>query len=186
MDRAAHPEGRGVPISAKIPKNSELVVLESRAPREDESTSRSLHEAVVRRLITDHQRTVNQILAQYESELSRAKLKLDELADWRVFTVQEKLLQGEIDRGKLHLDALKDQTKLLETEVKRFDETRKLLTQQVAEARADLAAANNHRTQAVPEVTDGARAMALLMIDGQMMDGRSRLRALEERLHITL
>ena len=185
-NRTEHPEGPGVTIGAKIPKSSEVVVLESRATKQDGATHRSLHEAVAQRLIRDHQRTADQIVKQYESELSRATLKLDELSDPRVFIVQEKLLQGEIERGRLHLAALKDQAKLIETESKRFDETKKLLAQQVAEIRGDLASATDHRTRSAPEATDGARAMALLMIDSQIVDGRSRLGTLEERLYITL
>jgi hypothetical protein len=86
----------------------------------------------------------------------------------------------------LHLASLKDQAKLIETEAKRLDETKKLLAQQVADVRAILAMANDRRAQAVAEATDEARAMTLLMIDSQIMDSRSRLGALEERLYITI
>ena len=183
---AEHPDGPRMKIDAKIPKGSEIVVLESRGPREAEPAHRALHEAVAERLIRDHRRTVDQILSQYESERSRAKLKLDELTDRRISIVQEQLLQGEIERGRLHLASLKDHAKLIETEAKRLDETKKLLAQQVADVRAVLATANDHRAQAVTEATDEARAMTLLMLDSQIMDSRSRLGALEERLYITV
>lgn len=184
--RSEHPGGPTARITARIPKGSEVVVLESRGPENQEPLHRALHEAVSLRLVRDHQRTADQIVGQYRSDLSRAKLKLDELSDRRVLTVQEKLLQGEIDRGRLHLEALKDQAKLIEAEAKRFDETKKLLTQQVADLRADIASATDHRSRAVPEATDGARAMTLLMLDSQIVDSRSRLRTLEERLYISL
>ncbi len=183
---AEHPDGPRVKISAKIPKGSEVVVLESRGSRADEPAHRSLHEAVSERLVRDHQRTAVQIIRRYKSDLSRAKLKLEELSDRRVFAVQEKLLQGEIERGQLRLGALKDQASLIEGEAKRFDETKKLLTQQVADLRTDIASAMDHRGRAAPEATDGARAMTLLMLDSQIVDSRSRLRTLEERLYISL
>ncbi|MEW6683045.1 MAG: hypothetical protein AB1451_08990 [Nitrospirota bacterium] len=184
--RALHPDAPNAKVTAKIPKGSEVVVLETRGPLDHESTYRSLHEAISQRLVSDHQRTADQTIRQYESDLSRAKLKLDELSDRRVFMVQEKLLQGEIERAQLRLEGLKDQAKLIETEAKRFDATKKLLTQQVADLRADIASASNHRTQAAPDATDGARAMTLLMLDSQIVDSRSRLRTLEERLYISL
>ncbi len=53
-------------------------------------------------------------MISYRSGLSRAKLKLDELSDRRVFTVQEKVLQGKIERGQSRLEALKDQAALIE------------------------------------------------------------------------
>lgn len=184
--RTEHPEGPSVRITAKLPKGSEVVILESRGPQTDESLHRALHENVAQQLVRDHQRTADQLIKQYQSDLARARLKLEELSDRRVFTVQEKLLQGEIERGQLRLEALKDQATLIETEAKRFEETKKLLTQQVAELRADIASATTHRTRASPEATDGARAMTLLMLDSQIVDSRSRLRTLEERLYISL
>lgn len=184
--RDEHPEGPTVKITAKVPKGSEVIVLESRATRDAASTHRALHEHVFRRLIADHQRTTDQVIARYRSDLARATLKLEELADRRVFIVQEKLLQGDVERGQLRLEALRDQATLIETEAKRFDETKKLLTQQVADLRADIASATQHRTRATSEATDGASAMTLLMLDSQIVDSRSRLRTLEERVHISL
>jgi hypothetical protein len=140
---------------------------------------------VAGRLVADHQRTADQTIRQYESELARAQLKLDELSDRRVFIVQEKLIQGDIERGKLRLASLKDQAALIETEAKRYEDTKKLLTQQVADLRADITSAANHRALAASEATDGARAMTLLMLDSQIVDSRSRLRTLEERLYVS-
>ena len=184
--RADHPEGRRVQVDAKIPKGSQLVVLESRGPKDAEPVYRALHEATIDKLIGDHRRTSDEILTQYASERSRAAIKLDELADRRIFAVQEKFLQGEIERGQLRLGSLRDQAGLIEAEAKRLDETKKLLTQQVADVRAVLATANDRRAKAVAEATDEARAMTLLMIDSQIMDSRSRLGALEERLYISI
>jgi hypothetical protein len=183
---ADHPEGPRMKVDAKIPKGSQLVVLESRGPKNAEPVYRALHEATIDKLISDHRRAIDEILTQHTSERSRAAIKLDELADRRIFAVQEQLLQGEVERGRLHLASLKDQAKLIETEAKRLDETKKLLAQQVADVRAILAMANDRRAQAVAEATDEARAMTLLMIDSQIMDSRSRLGALEERLYITI
>lgn len=178
--RADHPEDRNIKMSAKIPKGSEVVVLESRSRQTAEATYRSLQQGVADRLIRDHQRTIDQIVKQYESDLSRAKIRLDELTDQRIFTVQEKLIQGEIDRGRGHLASLKDQAKLVEAEKKRLDETKKLLTQQATDVKAILATVSDRRTQAVSEVTDEARATTLLMLDSQIAESRARLGALEE------
>ncbi len=183
---ADHPDGRRVQVDAKIPKGSQLVVLESRGPKDAEPVYRALHEATIDKLIRDHRRAIDEILTQHASERSRAAIKLDELTDRRIFAVQERFVQGEIERGRLRLGSLRDQATLIETETKRLDETKKLLAQQVADVRAVLVTANDRRAKAGAEATDEARAMTLLMIDSQIMDSRSRLGALEERLYITI
>ena len=125
-------------------------------------------------------------LLQYKAELARARVKLDELQDQRIFAVQEKALQGEIVRGKREVESLKDQATLLEAQQKRLDETKHRLGQQIAEAKALLAVATENRGRAVSEATDEAKAMTLLMIDSSIAESHSRVAGLEERLYIGL
>ena len=223
-----------VRIDARVPKGSELVVLESRGPADLAPVYLLLQGAVADTLIQDHQRTIDQIdrqykaeltrarvrldelqdqrifavqekalqgeiargkrkveslkdqatLLQYKAELSRAHMRLDELQDQRIFTVQEKALQGEIARGKQRIESLKDQATLLEAQQKRLDETKSLLVQQIAEAKAIVAVAGESRGKAVTEATDEAKAMTLLMINSSIAESRSRVAGLEERLYI--
>jgi len=173
-------------IDVRVPKGSELVMLESRGPADLASVYLLLQGAVADKLIRDHQRTIDQIDRQYKAELARARVKLDELQDQRIFTVQEKALQGEIARGKQRVESLKDQAKLIEAQQKRLDETKHLLAQQIAEAKAFLAVSGESRGKAVTEATDEAKAMTLLMIDSSIAESRSRVAGLEERLYIGL
>jgi len=173
-------------IDVRVPKGSELVMLESRGPANLASVYLLLQGAVADKLIQDHQRTIDQIHRQYEAELARARMRLDELQDQRIFTVQEKALQGDIARGKQKIESLKDQAKLLETQQKRLDETKHLLGQQISESKALLAVVTENRGRAVNEATNEAKAMTLLMIDSSIAESRSRVAGLEERLYIGL
>jgi hypothetical protein len=210
----AHPdEPLAYNINADVPKRSLLLVVESTGPAESGAAYLQLHDTVVDKLVDDHKRTLNVVRAELEKELGQARLALEALEDPvtleaeqkaletqlakevaelraledpRILAVQRKRLEATVTAAKDKLENLKDTATLLATRHKRLDETRRLLSEQAAELKAQIGEALDRRKRAATEATTETRAMTLLMIDNEIQQNRNRLAAVEERLYIDL
>lgn len=173
-------------ITTKIPKGSQLVVLQSKGGADEESVYTKLHRLVVERMLVDHRKVIEVPKKQYEVGLAQASLKLEELEDPRIFAVRENELKSQIQQAKSSLQEIKGQAKLLAAKAQHLEKTKELLQQQVNEVGSILAVAQENRVKAVGEVGDEAKALTLLMIDNQIEQNRTRLASLEERFYIDL
>ncbi len=144
-------------IVARIPRGSEVIVLESRAPEEMGGVLIALHEQVVEHVKQNHQ---------------------------RVFEIVKKGMSVELGKRRNKLSALQDRHRVLTADLKRLDDTAKLLHDQVEELKVLVTDALNYRKLAREQTGDEAQAMAMLMIDNEIQQNNQRLAALEERLHI--
>lgn len=152
-------DGRAFKLEARIPKGSQLIVLESTAKERDGPIYQEIQARVVQDLITDHNRVFNILRSDAELEKQRA--------------VRD-------------LDVLKDGEQFLLAELKRTELSAVLLKQQIADTNALIDAAQKNRAKAVSEARDEARAMTLLMLDNEVQQNRTRLAALDERLQVGL
>ncbi len=146
-------------ISARIPSGSEVVVLESKGPESEGDTLINLQEQVVDFVKRNHQ---------------------------RVFEIMKKEMNVELDKSRNKLSALQDRHRVLTADLKRLDQTAKLLNDQIEELKALVADAISYRKLARAQTGDETQAMTLLMIDNEIQQNNQRLAALEERLHIDL
>ncbi len=146
-------------ITARIPRDSEVIVLESKAPESQGNTLVQLHKQVVDYVKQNHQ---------------------------GVFEIIKKERSVELDKSRNKLSALQEQHKVLTADLKRLDRTSELLGEHVSALKALVNEAIEYRKAARTQTGDETRAMTLLMIDNEIQQNSERLAALEERLYIEL
>jgi len=144
-------------MTARVPKGSLLIVLESRGAEKYGEIYKALQQNVVDEVKNDHQRILGIIRKELEIVRNEAVNKLEEL---------------------------KDGHNLLLTREKRLDEVTVLLKHQIEGAKKDLLNADRSRQRAIQEATNAEKAMTLLMLDNDVHKQRERIANLEERLII--
>lgn len=153
-----HPEERHVfAVTARAPNNSQLVVLESRAPEANSAPYRQIQDQAVRDLLADHA---------------------------RVLDIQRLAIKAKKQHTEAVVQALVDTGRTLERQVERLKQTDRLLDQQITDTRALIDQAGKNRARALAEARDEARAMTLLMLDNEVRASRTRLADLQQRLQI--
>lgn len=153
-----HPDERHVfEVTARVPRSSQLVVLESRAPAAKSAPYREIQEQAVRDLLTDHA---------------------------RVFDIERLVAKAQKQHTEGVVQALVDEARTLERQVERLEQTDRLLEQQIADTRALIDDAGKNRARALTEARDEARAMTLLMLDNEVRASRARLADLQQQLQI--
>jgi len=207
----AQEDDSGYKVEGRIPKGSELIVLEAKAPEEDGAAYLTIMQTVIDKVESDHRRVSAVIRSNLKTQLLKARLALDNLTDPSTLAVEKRALESKLLKARLELERLKDprtlalpkkdlQTRkakvektladlrdketLLKARYQRLDEADKLLKQQIADLRAQIDAANSRRAKAIANLTSEASAMTMLMIDNELQQNRTRLAALEERLFI--
>ena len=207
----AQEDDAGYKVEGRIPKGSELIVLEAKAPEEDGPAYLTIMQTVIDKVEGDHRRVSAVIRSNLKTQLNQARLALDNLIDPSTLAVEKRALESKLLRARLELERLKDpltlalpkkdlQTRkakaeesladlrdkasLLKARYQRLDEVDKLLKQQIADLRAQIDDANSRRAKAIANLASEASAMTMLMIDNELQQNRTRLAALEERLFI--
>lgn len=200
-------------VEARIPKGSKLIVLESKGSDAARQTHLSIHKEILDRLIQGHKKRIDVTKNQYqiqleknklkldelldpntldverkalENELVRARLKLEELKDPKILAVPEKGLEREISVARFKLQELKDQQKLTKEQIIRMGEVERLLQKQATNLNDQINTVTKRRQDALKEVRDEAKAMTMLLIDSEIQQNRDRLAGIEERLYVTL
>ena len=178
--------GASYKVKAKIPKESNLVILTSSGSVEMEKIYKELHTKAVEPLLEDHHNILSVPRRQYQISAEKQRIALKKLEDPRIFAVTEKDLQIQVDAEKMKLAALGDQKNLLLSQEKRLVEAQELLKQQIKTVEENLAQVYEKRPKAIDEVGNEAKAMTLLMISNQIEQNERRLSDLKERLTIGL
>jgi len=198
-------------VEGRIPKGSELIVLEAKGPEDKGPAYLAIMQGIIDKVEADHRRASDVTRANLEAELAKAQLALDELADPSTLAVEKRPLETALLKARLELERLKDpltlalpkkdletrkakaeksladlrdKEALLKARYQRLDEVDKLLKQQINDLRAQIDDALGRRAGAVAELNSEASAMTMLMIDNELQQNRTRLAALEERLFI--
>ncbi len=201
----------GYKVEGRIPKGSELIVLEAKAPQEDGPAYLTIMQMVIDKVEGDHRRVSAVIRSNMKTQLAQAYLALSALTDPSTLAVKKRAMESKLLKARMELERLKDpltlalpkkdlQTRkakaektladlrdkeaLLKARYQRLDEVDKLLKQQIADLRTQINAANSRRSQAIANLKSEASAMTMLMIDNELQQNRSRLANLEERLII--
>ncbi len=203
---------KGYKVEGRIPRGSELIVLEARAPEEDGPAYLTIMQMVIDKVEGDHRRVSAVIRSNMKTELTQAHLTLSALTDPSTLEVRKRALESKLLKARMELERLKDpltlalpkkdletrkakvekiladlrdQEELFKARYKRLDEVDKLLKQQIKDLRTQINDARSRRTEAIANLNSEASAMTMLMIDNELQQNRSRLATLEERLLIT-
>ncbi len=208
---SAQNEDEGYKVEARIPKASELIVLEAKAPESDGTAYISIMQSITDKVEADHRRVSNVTRAGLETRLTKAQLALANLTDPSTLAVEKRALETQLLKAQLEQERLKnpltlalpktsletrkakaeksladlrDKEALLKARYQRLDEVDKLLKQQIKDLSSQTKDALSRRNKAVSNIKSAASAMTMLMIDNELQQNRTRLAALEERLFI--
>lgn len=198
-------------IKARIPKKSNLIVLEARGEQKYEGIYLSVLTSVAEMVMEDHQPSMRMMNSEFASDLNRQKIKLNELQapstlqtqlkslevqrttaqlrmeelnDDRLIAVSMQSLQTAKQKHQNKLKTLDDERRQLNADYKRLDDMDKLLNRQIDDLSTNIQGATVNRQASVREVSNEASAMTLLLVDSQLQANRTKLASLEERLYI--
>ncbi|MBK9130728.1 MAG: hypothetical protein IPM20_03665 [Gammaproteobacteria bacterium] len=197
-------------VNVMLPKDSNLVVLESRAPEQDfDGRYVEFHREISRQLINDHVRKLAVQRHRLEIDTARARMTLDALRDKKalevkrlaletkyrqaeaemqrvsdpgIFEARRKALENQVQAAKLKSDSLRGREQLLRMQLGQLDTQKHLLEAQATQLDGQLRSAGAARIRAVSEVSDESRAMTQLLIDNEIRESSDRLAVLQERL----
>lgn len=146
-------------LTARVPKGSDVVVIEGKVKQGDEDTVKSFEEKVIAMVQEDHERILEVVRSNIKAELEKEQRQLEELKD------SQTVIKGDLER-----------TKVLSG----------LLDKQLADVQSLLDDATKTRKKARSSVSDATHAMTLLMLDNEIDQNRKRLSELQERRFVKI
>ncbi len=132
------------------------------------------------------QRFYEPIIKNMESRIKGAEISLKKLEDPTIQGYKLKALEIQLQNEKNQLASLKGRAAILKTKKERLGRLSDLLIYQIAELKEQIKGATKLQQESVSETKSGAQGMAMLMIDNELQQNRTRLATLEERLYIDL
>jgi len=144
-------------FTAKVPKGSSLIVLETKATEEYGGLAKQFEQRIIGLVKSDHARMLDLIKTDINDQLAKEQRVLAEQQD------AQKVIQAKLEYNKVL-------TKLLE---KQLNNTNIQIT--------DIAAS---RQKALNQMDNASKAITLLMLTNEMEQSRQSQAALEERLQI--
>ena len=183
---AKNPDARGCKLTAKIPKGSNLVMVEARASEKDGSTCLQLIGDAAQALVRDHDRMLAPVKARLSAQLDSAKLALETLRDDRIFAIKVNALKRQLSGARHQLSALKDQQALLESRYKSIDTERKLTNKALQDNTATLKTSMKNRATTLKQRSNPATAVTLLTLGNEIQHYQDRIASLDQRLSINL
>ncbi len=207
---AENPDKSVPEIKARIPKNSDIIIVEAKAS-EKELLAQTLIQSVVNRVIENHRPHMNVMKSQFATELNNAQIKLMELESPTDLQVKLKqlevnLLENNIKKKELtdpqlikvkkqqyltkaqsyenKLLQLQDKSRYMTTELKRLDQLDVLLEKQILGLSEDVNQALKNRTASADNIDNPSMAMTALLLNNQLQNDRRQMNELQERLYI--
>lgn len=168
-------------VKVKNPKGSDLMILSSKCMTNMAKSYTKLHNLVTKPLMEDHLKIIGVPRKEYQILSQQESIKLKNLEDPRIYSIEEKNLQIQVEAAKMYLTEIENTEKLLLSQKIRLTETQVLLEQQITKAEDELAQVHASQPKAANEVDEGVHAMNLLMITNQTMEKEKRLYRLQER-----
>lgn len=200
-------------VNVSIPKNSQLVVVQSKVSEELIDLAVEIQKKLVVGIEKEHERILKPTKLVLEADISKVKFDLQQLRDKRFFepkvkgkevelkqiktelakledatiqALQIKTLETSLDREKKHLASMREEAAVLASKKKRIMKISELLVVEIKALKSQIDKASELRISAASDIKDGPQAMAMLMIDNELQQNRKRLSDLEERLYIDL
>ncbi len=206
-----HPDAVLPDIKARIPKKSDLIVIETRGPEQYAALYTELINRVAEQVVTEHRPLMALMDSNYSSVLKQAeimqeeledpstlasqvtaievdlvaaRLTLDELNDGKLIKVAQQELETKHQLHKNKLSMLDDDLNQVKAEIARLEHVDQLLKKQIAELNQSVTTAEANRQASLAGINDEPSAMTLLLLDNQIQSSRDQLSELEERLYI--
>ena len=200
-------------FAVSIPKNSDLVVLQTKVKDDEiELFSQILtemtdaieqdHERILRPIRSSIKASIQQrelelkrekdqrfyepVFKGMEAEIKAAEVNLAKLQDPTIQGYKIKALEIQLENEKRQLASIKEREAILKNKKERLDSLSDLLIYQIAELKEQIQGAIKLRQQSVAQAKSGTQGMAMLLIDNELQQNRTRLATLEERLYIDL
>ena len=169
-------------LTVKNPKETTLIVLEAFADATHEQAVQGLIRRIGERLIAAHEAIAKVSRERFSARLERARARLAELRDDRLFEVQRRALRGRLEELKRERESVRDARSILERKIKALETREALLRRELERLARELVQADADRKAAVQGGPDPATAIALLLIASEIerMEER-RQRLLSER-----
>ena len=146
-------------IEASSPKQSQLILIKSKASEKQSELHLGLHKKILEVLLLDHDVLIGNIRISKEIHLAQESRKYESLSD---------------------------ETRVLVNRIKLLGDTQVLLEKQIGEIQDLLSKVPSAMERAQSEVGDEAQGLTFLMVDNEIQQNRTRLAALEERSQINL
>ncbi len=118
-------------VQVRNPKGSNLIILSSKGPLSMSESYKDLHNLVVKPILEDHLKIIDVPRRSFLISSQQANIKLKNLEDPRIYSVEEKDLLIQIEAAKMKLTGLEEQEKLLLSQKMRLTETQALLRKQI-------------------------------------------------------
>ena len=144
-------------IKARIPKNSEIIVLESKGREDQEAVYTQLLNQAAQKINQDHQDIIRLI---------------------------QKNIDIEINKLSSQVQAYNDEIGLLTSKLKRQDEVAKLVKQEINNTDAILKSAVKNKQKAINEVKDESKALTLMLLNSEIRKAQEDSARLKEKLYV--
>lgn len=177
---------RGLSVKVSHPRETNLVILSSKAPAELGEYYIRLHDRVVDRLAANHERDSRLERIRIENDLELAELELDALTDERVLKVERNELQNEIVGARNKLEQLSDQEGLLQAGIDNLEVQEGLIAKRLEELAEYVTDARVRSSGVQAEVRGGTEGLALMLINNEMQRDIDRQTELEERIRVEI
>lgn len=196
-------------VDASIPRDSQVIVLSSQGPVENQQALQDIHSNIVERLVRDHQQIIAVIRKGLQTELVKAETqleatterssyleaelqRLDQQHENKVLSIDQQIVltQTELQRleeeNRNRLGMLDEQIGLRKIELARQDRAEALVDGQIQDLDKLLLGMQQNQADAVGEATDEAKAMTMLLIGNQIQQSRQQLAELRERRDVRI
>ena len=144
-------------IQARIPKNSEIIVLEAKGREDQESVYDQLLNQTVQKISQDHEHIIRLI---------------------------QKNIDVEINGLSSQVLAQNDKVNFLESKLKRQDEIAKLIKQEIINTDVILKSAVKNKQKAIGEVKSESKALTLMLLNSDIRKAQEKSAELKERLYV--
>lgn len=208
---AGNADGKHTAITTTVLKNSNIILLKSKATDDKVNKTAETHAEIVSALTNVHdrilrlyrqkiaaglfrakselellkdQRSTNAQRKTIESQLKKASIKLAQLQDTTIQKHKRKSFEVQLENEKNRLESLKSKEMVLYSKSERVNTSSKLLKGQIEDLKHHISEAIQQKKRSIKDTKEAAQAMALLMIDNEIQQNRNRLSTLEERLYV--
>lgn len=200
-------------INVRIPKNSSLIVLNSKTTKDKVEIYKEFHNKLVHLVVKDHSKLLNVLKKNLTTDIERAKIELDglqdkttlnerrqiiltpltnaqeelkKLTDDKIFGLHIREAKNRTQEEKFKLSELKNKESALKAQLKRLTTNQELLRDEITTITAYLEKNNQLRNESVIKIQTENSAMTQLLIDNDIQENQQRLFDLKEKLHVEL
>lgn len=179
-----------IKTDVKVPKDSNLLILESKGLLDDSTIHHEAHKSIVNTLINSQKSMIEDQKSDVKTRLERARLKLSQMEDERLFDIRKKALEDQLADAERKLDNLKNQKLFAVKEEKVKDDIEKAqqdleklqdksifaiklkaLEEQIKNSQRNLASLQEQREIINADVSDLSKLQSMLEADAQRIKG---------------